>query len=122
MKKFTRKRPIEKLEEGIDYIGTIYSIVDNGIYYKITIALDNNIITIWANNNINPDSPLFDVFDAFIENEEDAEEFDEQELVGREINFTVKNVAVGKKKIVRSFFKEVNLADSNFEDDFEGNE
>lgn len=56
------------------------------------------IISIWVSDFVTPDHPLFEVFNAFIENEEEAENFNEKEIVVTEIQFTVKNILTKSKK------------------------
>ncbi len=111
--KFTRKNRITSLTEGREYKGTISSIqpieCKSRNYYEIGVDLEDSTISIWVNDEINPEHPLFELFDALIENEEDAEGFDEQEIVGYEIVFTVKNFTINGKKgeFIRTFFDKV---------------
>lgn len=113
--KFSRKNKVTNLKEGTEYTGTITDIqkkeLKKGDYYEITISLDDTIASIWVNYEVNPNHPLFDLFDALIENEEDAENFDEHEIVGCEITFTVKNVLIKGKDgdFERSFFNKVTV-------------
>jgi len=111
--KFTRKNRITSLTEGREYTGIISSIqpieCKSRSYYEIGVDLEDSTISIWVNDEINPEHPLFELFDALIENEEDAEGFDEQEIVGYEIVFTVKNFTINGKKgeFIRTFFDKV---------------
>lgn len=110
--KFKKRKIVYNLNEGKTYNGTIFDIskVKNGDYYDIKIDTSGGIISIWVSDFVNPDHPLFEVFDAFIENEEDAEDFNEKEIIGTEIQFTVKNIATKSKKgqeIIRSYFDKV---------------
>lgn len=111
--KFTRKTTVTNLEEGIEYIGTISDIqhieLKKRSYYEITIELENSLVSIWVNDDVNPEHPLFELFDSLIENEEDAENFDEHEIIGYQIKFTVKNVPTKGKNgnVERSFFDKV---------------
>ena len=110
--KFSKEPQKNNLDEGKTYNGTIFDIskVKNGDYYDIKIKLSEGIISIWVSDFVTPEHPLFEVFDAFIENEEDAEDFDEKEIVGTEIQFTVKNIMTKSKKgqeIIRSYFDKV---------------
>ena len=110
--RFTRSKTITKLEDNKKYNGTIYDIIKtaNGGYYDVKVKTKQGIISIWVKDEVNPEHPLFPIFDYYIENEEDAETFDEQEIVGTEIQFTVKNIAVTSSKgtvTEHSFFDKV---------------
>ncbi len=111
--KFTRKTKLTILEEGTKYTGIINSIQPveskNRGYYEIGVDLGDSTMSIWVNDEVNPEHPLFELFDALIENEEDAENFDEQTIVGYEIEFTVKNFTISGKKgeIIHTFFDKV---------------
>lgn len=114
--RFTKKLPLNTLEEGKKYKGIIADIqsvkLKKGDYYKIEISLDDNIISIWVDDYVTPEHPLFELFDALIEDEKDAEDFDEHVIIGYEIEFTVKNIITKNKNgddIERSFFNEVNV-------------
>jgi hypothetical protein len=121
---FTRFETLTKLAEGKKYIGKINDItkVKKGNYYEIKVKIDVGIIPIWVSDNVNPEHPLFDVFDAFIgEDESEAENFDEKEIIGTHIEFTVKNIITRNKKgeeVEHSFFDKVTpLFDESEEDD-----
>ena len=79
------------------------------------------MISIWVSDTVTPDHPLFDVFDAYIDDEAEAEDFDEKEIIGTPIAFTVKNIVTRNKKgedVERSFFDKVTpLFDETEEDD-----
>ena len=121
--KFTRKYRVISLTEGTEYTGVISSIQPiegkNRSYYEIGVDLEDSTISIWVNDEINPEHPLFELFDALIENDEDAETFDEQEIVGYEIVFTVKNLVVNGKKgeFTRTFFDKVTAVFEEEEDE-----
>lgn len=109
--KFTRKRTLKTLNENTSYHGTIKNIQaikgKKRSYYDVTISLDDCIVSIWANDNIDPDHPLFPLFDSLIDDEDEAINFDEHEIIGKEIDFTVNNKPVSKNCIEHSFFNEV---------------
>lgn len=110
--KFTRLNKIETLTEGTTYTGIIFNItkVAKGDYYEVQVKTNEGIIYIWVNDEVNPLHPLFEVFDAFIEDEDDAEDFDEKDIIGTTIEFTVKNFTTRNKKgeeVERTFFAEV---------------
>lgn len=111
--KFSRKSKLTSLTEGREYKGVISNIqpieCKRRNYYEIGVDLEDSTISIWVNDEITPEHPLFELFDALIENEEDAEGFDEQEIVGYEIVFTVKNFTINGKKgeFIRTFFDKV---------------
>ena len=109
--KFTRKRTLKTLNENTSYHGTIKNIQaikgKKRSYYDVTISLDDCIVSIWVNDNIDPDHPLFPLFDSLIDDEDEAINFDEHEIIGKEIDFTVNNKPVSKNCIEHSFFNEV---------------
>lgn len=109
---FTRKKYVNELNEGQLYQGIIHSIdliqLDKGEYYDVKIELDNGIISIWCSSEVNPEHPMFSVFDHFIKDERDAETFDENTLVGYDVEFQVKNITTRNNK-TRTFFQWVNL-------------
>lgn len=110
--KFTRFNKIETLTEGKTYTGIIFNItkVAKCDYYEVQVKTDEGIIYIWVNDTVNPLHPLFLVFDAYIDDEDDAEDFDEKDIVGTTIEFTVKNLTIRNKKgdeVERSFFNKV---------------
>lgn len=110
--KFSRLNKIETLKEGKTYTGIIFDIIKvaKGDYYEIQVKTDKGIISIWVSDMVTPEHPLFDVFDTFIDDEEDAEDFDEKTIIGTPIEFTVKNIATHTKKgeeVERTFFDKV---------------
>ena len=110
--KFTKLRTLKTLTAGKTYNGTIYDITKTtkGDYYDVKVKTANGIISIWVKDVVNPEHPLFPIFDYYIENEEEAETFDEQEIVGTKIQFTVKIIAVTSIKgtvTERTFFDKV---------------
>jgi len=110
--KFTTKITIQALKEGMTYTGVISRIeettTDKKTYYKVTIELDKGFITIWVNDDVNPEHPMFDVFNEFV-TEENAADFNVQEIEGIAVRFTVKNLLVQGKngEVERSFFQKV---------------
>ena len=119
--KFTSKRSIDNLKEGKQYHGTIYSIdlveLEKGSYYDVKIELDTGIVSIWCSDDVNPEHPMFDVFSYFIEDDADAEDFDENEIVGSEVDFTVKVITPKKSKKTRIFFEKVTLTEEDAENE-----
>ncbi len=112
--KFSRKRILANLIQGKQYIGTIKDIEhikrEKREYYNLSIELDEGLTSIWVNDNVTPDHPLFEIFDELIENDEDAEDFDVAEIIGIKIQFTVKNLLIKRKDTddtERSFFDKV---------------
>ena len=109
--KFTRKKTLKILNENTSYHGTIKNIHavegKKRSYYDVTISLGDCIVSIWVNDNIDPDHPLFPLFDSLIDDEDEAVNFDEREIIGKEIDFTVNNKPVSKNCIEHSFFNEV---------------
>ncbi len=110
--KFSRLKKIMTLAENKTYKGEIFDIskVTKGDYYEIQVKTDKGIIDIWVSDTVTPEHPLYDVFDAYIEDEENAENFDEKEIIGTPITFTVKNFMTKNKKgeeTERSFFNKV---------------
>lgn len=113
--KFTRKNTVTNLKEGRNYKGTIFDIqhieLKKRSYYEITLSLEKSLVSIWVNDDVNPEHPLYELFDFLIENEEDAEDFDEREIIGYQLQFTVKNVLTKGKNgdVERSFFDTVTV-------------
>ena len=110
--KFTRHSKITTLAEDVTHNGEIFGIekVSKGGYYDVQVKTKDGMISIWVSDTVTPDHPLFDVFDAYIDDEAEAEDFDEKEIIGTSIEFTVKNIVTRNKKGVeaeRSFFDKV---------------
>ncbi len=108
--KFSRKRILTNLNSENKYTGKITNIehieLEKRNYYNITIELDEGLTSIWVNDNVTPDHPLFEIFDNMIEDEADAEDFDEKEIIGVDIQFTVKKISTkGNKEHI--FFDKV---------------
>ena len=121
--KFTRQIKINTLPEGKTHNGEIFDIekVAKGDYYDVQVKTKDGMISIWVSDTVTPEHPLFDVFDAYIDDEAEAEDFDEKEIIGTSIEFTVKNIVTRNKKGVeaeRSFFDKVTpLFDETEEDE-----
>lgn len=110
--KFTRQSIITTLPEGKRHNGEIFGIdkVSKGDYYDVKVKTKDGMISIWVSDSVTPEHPLFEVFDAYIDDESEAEDFDEKEIIGTSIEFTVKNIVTRNKKGVeaeRSFFDKV---------------
>ena len=121
--KFSRAKKLTTLAEGKTHNGEIFGIekVSKGDYYDVQVKTQDGIISIWVSDTVTPEHPLFKVFDAYIEDESEAEDFDEKEIIGTPIKFTVKNLVTRNKKGEekrRSFFDKVTpLFDEAEEDD-----
>ena len=121
--KFTRQIKINTLAEDVTHNGEIFGIekVAKGDYYDVKVKTKDGMISIWVSDSVTPEHPLFEVFDAYIDDESEAEDFDEKEIIGTPIEFTVKNIVTRNKKGVeaeRSFFDKVTpLFDETEEDD-----
>jgi len=121
--KFTRTKKITDLAEGTPHTGTIHSIakVNKRNYYEVEIKMKKGLISLWVSDNVTPEHPMFEVFNAYIENEKDAENFDENEIVGTVVRFSVKKIATKGKdgeEVQRTFFDKVEpIFEESEEDD-----
>lgn len=110
--KFYDHKKVSCLKPDKNYTGYISKIEETEgknkrSYLSVTVVTDRKQrITIWCDNEIDPNHPLYELFSHYVD-EETAEDFDLNELTDIQIRFTVKNFKNGKDGTERSYFKTV---------------
>lgn len=120
MFKFSNKVINNYIEDGYYYKGEIVDISpvenDKSEYMVVTIRCKNKNYNIWVNDQVDPQHPMYKVFENVIYDEEMAENFNPKFLNGTRVIFKVKKINLKDKKgnsFEKLFFEDMFVDDGS---------
>lgn len=120
MFKFSNKVINNYIEDGYYYKGEIVDIspveTDKSEYMIVTIRCKNKNYNIWVNDQVDPQHPMYKVFENVIYDEEMGENFNPKFLNGTRVIFKVKQISLKDKKgnsFEKLFFEDMFVDDGS---------